>query len=133
MENQTKNNISYSAVVLDERSRERLLNKFKDQIPEGWEVVANHMTINLGEIDPQYEKYLSMPVRIQVEDFAIDDKVVAVGVSGFPSKNAKPHITLAVNRKAGGKPKMSNDLKDWQPLKRPLLLVGKVEEIPFNF
>lgn len=130
---ETKNNISYSAVVLDERSRNRLIDKFKGIIPSNFEIIAHHMTINLGEIDPQYEQYISMPVRLQADDFAMDDKVAAVGVSGFPSNNSKPHITLAVNRKAGGKPKMSNELKDWQPLKRPLLLVGKVEEIPFNF
>ena len=118
-------NVAYSAVVLDDKSRERLIERFKSAIPDDWEIIAHHMTINLGEIDPNFEKYLEMPVRLNVEEFAMDDKVAAVGVSGFESKNAKPHITLAVNRKAGGKPVMSNNLTNWERLKRPLLVTVK--------
>ncbi len=125
-------NVAYSAVVLDDKSRERLIERFKSVIPDDWEIIAHHMTINLGEIDPNFEKYLEMPVRLNVEEFAMDDKVAAVGVSGFESKNAKPHITLAVNRKAGGKPVMSNNLTNWERLKRPLLVTGKVTEVLFK-
>lgn len=125
-------NISYSAVVLDERSRDRLLKNFEGLIPEDWEEIAHHMTINMGEIDPEYEQYLGMPVRLKAEEFGIDDNVAAVSVSGFPTKNDKPHITLAVNRKGGGKPVMSNNIKKWYPLKKPQLLVGKVEEVPLK-
>ncbi len=125
-------NVAYSAVVLDDKSRERLIERFKFAIPDDWEIIAHHMTINLGEIDPNFEKYLEMPVRLNVEEFAMDDKVAAVGVSGFESKNAKPHITLAVNRKAGGKPVMSNNLTNWERLKRPLLVTGKVTEVLFK-
>ncbi len=125
-------NVAYSAVVLDDKSRERLIERFKSAIPDDWEFIAHHMTINLGEIDPNFEKYLEMPVRLNVEEFAMDDKVAAVGVSGFESKNAKPHITLAVNRKAGGKPVMSNNLTNWERLKRPLLVTGKVTEVLFK-
>jgi len=124
-------NISYSAVVLDDRSRQRLIERFKSIIPEGFEIIAHHMTINIGEIDPEYQKFLGMPVRLTVDDFAINDKVMAVGVSGFESHAAKPHITLAVNKKEGGKPAMSNNLTDWKKLKRPLLLRGKVTEIGY--
>lgn len=123
--------ISYSAVVLDDKSRKRLLNIFKNLIPDGWEIIAHHMTINLGEIDPEYEKYLGFPVKLKVDDFGIDNKVAAIGVSGFPSKNNKPHITLAVNRKNGGKPAMSNNLIKWYPIKKQLFLTGKVMEVPF--
>lgn len=125
-------NISYSAVVLDDKSRQRLIERFKTIIPEGFEIVAHHMTINMGEIDPELEKYLGLPVRLSVNEFAIDDKVVAVGVSGFETHNAKAHITLAVNRENGGKPMMSNKLTNWQPLKRPLYITGKVTEVEFK-
>jgi len=124
--------VSYSAVVLDEKSHTRLIERFKDIIPEGFEIIAHHMTINLGEINPEYEKYLGMPIRLSVNDIAMDDKVIAVGVNGFYSKNSKPHITLAVNRKAGGKPVMSNYLTNWQSLKRPLLISGKVTEVEYK-
>jgi hypothetical protein len=124
-------NVAYSAVVLDDKSRSRLIERFKSIIPEGFEILAHHMTINLGEIDPAYEKYLGLPVRINVVDIAGDNKVMAVGVEGFPTKNKKAHITLAVNRQAGGKPKMSNDLVDWEKLNRPLSLIGKVTEVQY--
>lgn len=126
------NNISYSAVVLDEKSRSRIIERFKSIIPDEYEIIAHHMTINMGEIDPEYQEYLGLTVRLSVNDIAMDDKVIAVGVSGFESRNAKPHITLAVNRKAGGKPMMSNNLTNWERLKRPLLLTGKVTEVGYK-
>jgi hypothetical protein len=125
-------NVSYSAVVLDDRSRQRLIERFQSMIPEGYEIVAHHMTIKLGELEPEQAKYVGMPVRLSVNDIAMDDKVVAVGVSGFESKNDKPHITLAVDKKGGGKPMMSNYLTDWKPLKRPLWITGKVMEIEYK-
>ena len=126
------NNISYSAVVLDDSSRQRLIDKFNNIIPEGWDVIAHHMTINLGEIDPEYEKYLGLPIRLTVNDIAMDDKVIAVGVSGFNTRNPKAHITLAVNRANGGKPVMSNNLTNWERLRRPLSLRGKVTQVEYN-
>jgi hypothetical protein len=125
-------NISYSAVVLDDRSRARLIERFASVIPEGWDIVAHHMTINMGELDPEFQKFLSMPIRLSVDEIAQDDKVMAVGVSGFETHNAKAHITLAVNRQNGGKPMMSNKLTDWKPLKRPLLVTGKVTEVGYK-
>jgi len=124
--------VSYSAVVLDERSRKRLLEKFKSEIPEGWEVIADHMTINLGEIDTKYAKYLGLVVNLTVNDIAINDKVMAVGVSGFYSNNVKPHITLAVNRANGGKPMMSNTLTNWKSIGRPLKISGSVTEVEYR-
>lgn len=124
--------ISYSAVVLNEKSRERVLKRFKDYIPDGFEIIAHHMTINMGEIHPEYEKYLGVKVGLKIEEIAMNEKVIAVGVSGFKSKNEKPHITLAVDRSAGGKPKMANDLKNWEKLKRPMYISGDVKEVEFK-
>ena len=98
-------------------------------IPNGWETIAHHMTINMGEIDPKFEKYLGMTVDLTAVDFAMDEKVMAVGVTGFETKNQKPHITLAVNRTAGGKPMMSNNLINWENLSEPIILTGKVTEV----
>jgi hypothetical protein len=127
-------NVAYSAIVLDERSREKLINFLnkKNLIPEGWEIIVDHATINSGEIDPNFIKYLGFPIKLNVIDYAIDDKVMAVGVSGFQFKNAKPHITVAVNRVNGGKPVMSNNLTDWKNLGQPLTVVGKVSEVKYN-
>jgi hypothetical protein len=126
------NNIAYSAVVLDERSRQRLIERFKELIPKDWTIYADHQTINSGEIKPEYEKYLGMPIRLSVNDYAMNNKVIAVGVDGFYSDKNMSHITLAVNTNAGGKPSMSNELTDWKSLKRPLMITGKVIEVPYK-
>jgi len=45
-----QSDVLYSAVVLDTASRTFLLDFVDDYIPEGWKVIAHHMTINLGEL-----------------------------------------------------------------------------------
>jgi tRNA nucleotidyltransferase/poly(A) polymerase len=123
-------NVKYSAVVLDNRSKQRLIERFRNEIPEGWEIIAHHMTINMGGLDSKFAKFNGMDnIELTVNDIAKDDKVIAVGVSGFDSKNAKPHITLAVNRQGGGKPMMSNNLTNWTKLRVPLVITGKVTEV----
>jgi len=123
--------ISYSAVVLDEISRTKLLKHFESVIPPNFEKVAHHMTINMGEIDSQYEKFLGMKVDLKVTHIGIDKTVMAVGVNGFPTNNKIPHITLAVDRANGGKPFHSNKITDWRPISFSVKLSGKVEEVGF--
>jgi len=124
--------IAYSAVVIDDRSRYRLIQKFKDIIPTEFEIVAHHMTINQGEIDPDYADYLGMTIRLTINDIAMNDMVIALGVTGFYSENPKPHLTLAVNRDEGGKPMMSRDLTNWEKLKRPFYITGRISEVGHN-
>ncbi len=125
-----KSKISYSAVMLDDRSKERLVRKFQSMIPEGWEIVDDmHMTINMGKINDDALKYLGFPVRISAVSIAMDDKVIAAGVTGFDSKNERPHITIAVNKRNGAKAFMSNNLTRWDRINRPLQLVGVVKEV----
>lgn len=124
-------NIAYSAVVLDENSRSKLLAELAGNIPAGWEKIAHHMTINMGEIKPEYEKYLGMTVPLRVRTVGYSDKVIAVGVeTSVPTDNKIPHITVAVNRKEGGKPFMSNQITNWKTIAFGLELNGKVEEVP---
>jgi hypothetical protein len=55
---------------------------------------------------------------------------MAVGVqTEVPSVNSKKHITIAVNRKAGGKPFMANKLVVWKPVPKEIHLSGVVEEV----
>lgn len=133
--------VKYSAVVLDDKSINKLRNAFADLIPDdynqyrtnasgGTELICDHMTINFGEIDSFYEKYLGYTLRLKVESYAIDENVMAVGVSGFGSINDNRHITLAVNDNNGATAKMSNDLKKWIPYRKPLFLIGRVTEVP---
>jgi hypothetical protein len=41
--------VSYTALILDEGSHKKLVDSI--DIPEDWEVVAHHMTINMGSPD----------------------------------------------------------------------------------
>ena len=130
-EEEMNRKVLYTAVVLDDKSRAALLSRLGNMIPETWETIAHHMTMNLGPIAPEYVKFLGMTVVLNATEFAMDDKVMAVGVEmdSYLTKNAKPHVTLAVNRANGGKPMMSNKLTEWQKLSEPLILTGKVTEV----
>ena len=124
--------VSYSAVVLDDKSRATLIKVFHPMIPEGWKIYAHHMTIKLGALEDGSQEQQDMldekMVTLDVVDYAIDDKVMAVGVKGYSTTNTKPHVTIAVNTAEGGKPFLSNKLIEWRPLGFPLELTGKVSE-----
>lgn len=124
--------ISYSAVVLDDKSRTTLLNHLQSNIPQDWENVAHHMTINMGELKSEYRKFLGMEQKLTVTHIGISDMAMAVGVKGFPSVNERPHITVVVNRKEGGKPFMSNKITNWQPIQFSIELTGVVEEVEYK-
>jgi len=113
----------WCAVVIDDESRKKLLNLLKSHYPDvvkdNWELVAHHMTIDpfkpLGanDVDKLGKKY-----KLSVTDIGCSDKACAVKVTGYDEKtnNEFAHITLAVNRVGGGKPKDSNSISKWKPL-----------------
>ncbi len=120
-----QSDVLYSCVLLDNQSRTTLLDMIGDRIPEGWKVIAHHMTINLGELKDKTD--LGKQVTLTVEEVGISDMAMAVKVSGYPSKNEIPHITIAINPD-GGKPVMSNQITKWQPIKK-FMIGGVVTEI----
>ena len=128
--------VNYSAVVLDNQSRTKLIKVLQPMIPEGWKVITNHMTIKLGGLNDNTQEKDDMEnsklIELKVIDYAIDNLVMAVGVEGYHSTKTKPHITIAVNQDAGGKPVMSNKLTNWKSLGFPLELTGKISEIKRN-
>jgi len=127
-----KRNITYSAVVLDESSRSMLLANLAGNIPNGWEKIAHHMTINMGKIKPEWEKYLGEKVLLKVRTVGYNDKTMAVGVETVvPSVTEIPHITIAINRKNGGKPYDSNKITNWKSIAFGLELTGEVVEVPW--
>lgn len=149
----TAKKISYSAVVLDEKSQKDLKDLVKDftvktannaTVPivvrdSGWEWYCHHMTINMGPLKDNLraneETTVGSPQKLTVIAIGASDKAVAVKVQGLMaghSKNAIPHVTVAVNKKQGGKPVDSNKITDWQAAPKNLVLKGKVEEIPQN-
>jgi len=131
----------YSAILLDEKSQ-LSLSAWADKnikvdgvrLPilvrdNGWEMACHHMTIKYPGTPEFVKKYLDTEQRLEVTHVGISDKVVAVRVVGFPSENKIPHITVAVNVRAGGKPVMSNIIKDWKAVENGPKLRGTVKEL----
>jgi len=121
----------YSAVVLDNESKENLINAFT--LPSKWQPVAHHMTIGFKEPIPDYLRNdIGKTVQLTVKEIGISTDAMAVKVSGYHSNNEIPHITLAIPE--GGKPFNSNFITNWTPCSpsKRILLTGKVEEIFSN-
>ena len=119
---------SYTAVVLNPADKAKLLQSFP--IPAGFEKIAHHMTINMGAAAAgPAAALIGKEFPMTVVSLAQDERVMAVGVeTAAPSTNHIKHITIAVNRQAGGKPFHSNELKDWQPVQH-FVINGFVAEV----
>lgn len=122
-----QSDISYSAVILDKASQLQLLSHtFPIATPAGWKTFAHHMTIAFGK-GVKDKSELGKKVTLTVTHVGKSDMAMAVKVEGYPSDNAIPHITIAVNPD-GGKPVMSNDITKWQDVKH-FIISGIVTEI----
>lgn len=140
----------YTALFLYPESTQLILDKFSRIVPDGWKKYAHHMTINLGSA--KNRELLGKEFMVKIVSIAMDDKVIALGVENtvsttkangswyskglnkiikeeitLVSDNVIKHITLAVNEKNGGKPKHSNELKEWTTVE-PLIVIGVVGE-----
>lgn len=127
-----KQPISYTGIVLDDRSKERIIKELDDLIPDDWEPVIHHMTVNMGEAKPEHVKYLNFPINLYGTHVGMNNNAMAIAVDGFDSDNETPHITVAINKVNGGKPKDSKTIDEWKPLRRKLRLKGYLEEVPFK-
>lgn len=122
--------VLYSAVVLSDKSRTELLKKIENKIPEGWDIILHHMTICLGELPENLKIDIGKQVKLKVIGVGRDDMAMAFKVDGYYSNNKIKHITIAINRKNGAKPVMSNNIKQWYEFDEQNLYVnGNVEEI----
>ncbi|HAW20198.1 MAG TPA: hypothetical protein DCX14_08455 [Flavobacteriales bacterium] len=81
-------NISYSGVVLDDESKQKLLNL---STPEGWEPVAHHMTITMGPLVHKKGKHdfsesyaVGQEIELPVISVGQDERAMAVKV-GAPA------------------------------------------------
>ena len=75
------------------------------------DIYCHHITIAAHPDDVTYRKYarlLGRRVRFQVTGVYADSKGQAARVTGVPSENAHPHITISCA--PGVHPKYSNDL-----------------------
>jgi hypothetical protein len=122
----------YTALELHPHEQDRLKGVLSKHIPEGWTVYVHHMTINMGPAATGPAAHLlGKEASVHLHKIGKDDLVVAVEVvSEVPSINERKHVTLAVNTKAGGKPRMSNAIKEWTLLNNePLEFKGIVKEL----
>ena len=125
-----KGKVLYSAVVLDDESKNKLIAALQSKLPEGWTVYAHHMTIVFGKgLEDKSE--IGKSVTLLATELGLSNKAMAVKVEGYPTNNKIPHITVAVNTADGGKPYNSNQIKEWQGLEltETLELRGVVTEI----
>jgi len=120
-----QSDVLYSCVLLDNQSKETILDKVGIWIPKDWTVITHHMTICLGEMKDKTD--LGKEVTLTVNKLGLSDMALAVQVEGYTSKNDIPHITIAINPD-GGKPVMSNQITNWQPIKN-FMIGGVVTEI----
>lgn len=123
----------YTAVVLNEKSQKRLMRTFAPQIPQGWKTYGHHMTVNMGLITKgplESEDWLGYVAELEVTHVGMSDMAMAVAVqTDIPSVNNVKHVTIAVNTEEGGKPKMSNDIQQWEDVVPHIDLYGSVQEV----
>lgn len=126
--------VSYSGIVLTDKSRADLIKYIKDpknDLISGWEVLADHMTINMGPLKEEYRPLLGQSFDLLVTHVGFTDMVLAVKVdTEFKTKNKDPHITVALNREAGATPKLSNQIEEWSTI-YPFEVEGKLVEVTF--
>lgn len=117
----------YTALVLTKESHNIICEKAKDYInldilgKNGWEIIAHHMTICMGEPDQKLKLYLGYTYKVEINGFGFSENSIAFRVpkassAGVISINSTPHVTVAVNREIGAKPYDSNKIKFWIPL-----------------
>jgi hypothetical protein len=128
LEEQANPQIGWSAVVLDEQSKNRLLTEFGSKIPDGFEKIAHHMTITMGGLPPEKKGDVGKTVTLLATHIGISEKAIAVKVSGYFTTNKNPHVTLAIDRNGGANPVDSNKITNWETLPQPISLSGKVTE-----
>lgn len=128
---------SYTAVVLDEKSRDALLTmsgvRENDQM-QGWKEVAEHMTMFMGSDGrDQVLPLLGKVFTLEVTAFGSLFRSEGVGIAAVqveceaPSKNSVKHITVARHKDVPAK--TSNEITEWTRLATPLRLTGIVQEV----
>lgn len=128
----------YFGIFLDDRSKNILIDSLLDRIPSGWNVLCHHCTLSFGDPSDNQEvfeyiaKNLGKKAELEVESVGLSVDAMAIGVTGdFHSKNAVPHITVAIP--PGGKPVNSKKISDWTEFHLDDKLSGTVDSFPSHF
>lgn len=127
----------YYGMFLEPGAKVLLMDTFKDVVPEGWKPYCDHMTViyndgseNAMEWGETCEKQLGTKTVLTATELGVSDRAIAVKVTGYPTNNALPHITVAVA--PGAKPVESNQITNWKPLDRQLSLSAVLNKIERN-
>ena len=122
--------MAYTACVLDKDSADALVAWLHENFEVGgFEVICHHMPVQMGPIaDSMVAHREGHRHELRVVRAGRLDGVIAVEVDTVvPSKNARKHITLAVDRLNGWKPVQSNNIAEWKDID-PFTLWGVVQE-----
>lgn len=124
--------IDYSGVVLNEFSSEKLMRRFRNEIPENWDIITknHHVFLSEGKIPEHLEKFLGLSVGMWVKEYAKERGVFVVSVDGIELLTDKPYIVVATDKSFGGNYKNIDKTKSWVKISKPLKLVGKISEVP---
>lgn len=131
--------IEYTGIVIDQSNAIRVLEMFKKYYPSGWKVVNSlHATVKMGGISDGclMKRLLDLPLYIIATHIGVSETSIALRVDipkEIQSKNEIPHITLAYDVNNGASPKSSNNIANWEQLKRPIRIRGVFKEMPFKF
>ncbi len=125
----------FTAIVLDEKSKERLKLFIKEMqaakrivIPADWNLSCDHVTINPGP--PLDKSIIGQTSNIKVLTLAYNDNIIAIGVKTDLNTDFEKeiqHITIAYSN--GTSPVMSNYLTNWKPIPKSFMLSGTVKMI----
>lgn len=123
--------ISYTGIVLTQESRDKLLEQVR--VPEGWEVIAHHTTMNMGPCKDRVLVGTEQEIIVTAICQDNDIHVLAVRVmTDVYSDNVIKHITVAIDRAAGAKPFHSNKIPSGKfQMVEPIRLLGRVEEVSY--
>ncbi len=127
--------ISHTAVVLDGRSKERLVNRFKKIIPSNWEILADSMVVKLGPLEKEKQDVVGLPIKLLGISYAFNDRVISLAVDcdkKIKPDDRIPQIIIAYNKN------FDIDLKrpvnipesEYRGFKVPIILRGYIEQIP---
>jgi len=131
---QISGRVSYSAIFLDDFSRDVIINLFPPV--EGWIVHIDHMTVALGPLPEESDdgfpskKNIGTEFQLKIIAEGRDERAYALMVEGCYSKNKVPHITHCVHPEA--KPSDSNFIikENWKEVvsESPIFITGILRE-----
>lgn len=131
------NNILYISIDLDTESRLKLKSfcepTVQDMFDEDAVYKCHHMTISTyknldDDILSWCEENEGNDFTLYVDSIGVSDKAVsvAIDVDGVMTKQAYPHITVAVNPLTGGRPVDSNYITNFEEVYHNIELHGKL-------